>query len=181
MIELSKYSEELIAKASKIKALFFDVDGVLTDGKIIYNNEGMETKEFNVKDGQIIQHLRNAKILTGVITGRDAQVVRNRCEELKIDLHHHGVKEKGKLFDQLLQEHGLQPQEVAYIGDDINDLPILTKCGLSATPADGHYQVKSRVGLVLKQKGGYGALRELADLILEAQGRYEEMIKDILK
>lgn len=181
MIELSNYSDEVIAKAKRIKAIFFDVDGVLTDGKIIYNNEGMESKEFNVKDGQIIQHLRSLEILTGVITGRDSQVVRNRCEELKIDTHHHGIKEKGKLFEQLLEEHQLSVQQVAYVGDDINDLPILTQCGLSATPFDGHYQVKQRVDLVLNTSGGQGVLRELADLIIEAQGRYEEIINKILR
>jgi 3-deoxy-D-manno-octulosonate 8-phosphate phosphatase (KDO 8-P phosphatase) len=170
-------SEEISSKARKIKAIIFDVDGVLTDGGIIYDNNGLEFKKFNVKDGQIIQHLKINEILTGVITGRDSLVVRNRCNELKFDFHHHGVKKKGEKFDQVLMEHGLTKEEVAYIGDDINDLPILMHCGLSATPLDGHYKVKERVDLVLKAKGGEGALRELADLILEAKGAYDTIIK----
>ena len=171
----------ILEKAKKIKAIIFDVDGVLTDGRIIYNNEGMESKEFNVKDGQIIQHLKHNNILTGVITGRDSQVVRNRCNELKIDFHYHGVKRKGEKFEDLLMEFGLDKQEVAYIGDDINDLPILTQCGLAAIPSDGHYKVKEHVDLILKAKGGDGALRELADLVLEAQGFYELIIERQLR
>lgn len=167
----------ILEKAKKIKAIVFDVDGVLTDGRIIYNNDGMESKEFNVKDGQIIQHLKLHEILTGVITGRDSQVVRNRCNELKIDFHYHGVKRKGEKFEDVLMEFGLEREEVAFIGDDINDLPILTQCGLAATPADGHYKVKEQVDLILQAKGGEGALRELADLVLDSQGFYELIIE----
>ncbi|KYG77031.1 3-deoxy-D-manno-octulosonate 8-phosphate phosphatase (KDO 8-P phosphatase) [Roseivirga ehrenbergii] len=172
---------EIAEKAKKIKAIIFDVDGVLTDGRIIYNNEGMESKEFNVKDGQIIQHLKLHEILTGVITGRDSQVVRNRCNELKFDFHYHGVKRKGEKFEDILMEFGLNADEVAFIGDDIIDLPVLTQCGLAATPADGHYKVKEHVDLVLQAKGGEGALRELADLVLESQGFYELIIERQLR
>uniref|UniRef100_UPI004048464D KdsC family phosphatase n=1 Tax=Roseivirga sp. TaxID=1964215 RepID=UPI004048464D len=169
-------SDEILGKAKNIKAIIFDVDGVLTDGGIIYDDNGLEYKRFNVKDGHIIHYLKINEILTGVITGRDSAVVRNRCKELKFDFHYHGVKRKGEKFDQVLMENGLLKKEVAYIGDDINDLPILTKCGLSATPLDGHYKVKERVDLVLNAKGGEGALRELADLILEAKGVYDHII-----
>jgi 3-deoxy-D-manno-octulosonate 8-phosphate phosphatase (KDO 8-P phosphatase) len=169
-------SEEIWQKAKKIKAIIFDVDGVLTDGGIIYDDNGLEYKRFNVKDGQIIQHLKFNEILTGVITGRDSLVVRNRCKELKFDFHYHGIKKKGEKFEQVLMENGLLKEEVAYIGDDINDLPILVDCGLSTTPLDGHYKVKERVDLVLNAKGGEGALRELADLILEAKGVYDDII-----
>ncbi|MGW8121978.1 KdsC family phosphatase [Roseivirga echinicomitans] len=172
---------EITEKAKKIKAIIFDVDGVLTDGRIIYNNEGMESKEFNVKDGQIIQYLKLHEILTGVITGRDSQVVRNRCNELKFDFHFHGIKRKGDKFQDVLLEFGLKAEEVAYIGDDINDLPVLAMSGLAATPADGHYKVKEQVDLILQAKGGEGALRELADLVLEAKGFYEIIIERQLR
>tara|TARA_R110001599_G_scaffold203653_1_gene400788 strand:- start:217 stop:864 length:648 start_codon:yes stop_codon:yes gene_type:complete len=174
-------SSEIVERAKRIKAIIFDVDGVLTDGRIIYNNDGMESKEFNVKDGQIIQHLKLHEILTGVITGRDSQVVRNRCNELKINFHYHGVKRKGEKFEDILMEYGLRAEEVAFIGDDINDLPILTQCGLAATPADGHYKVKEHVDLILQAKGGEGALRELADLVLEAKGFYKLIIERQLR
>jgi len=177
LIELKEYNQEIVLKARKVKAILFDVDGVLTDGKIIYDNNGLESKEFNVKDGQIIQHLKTFGILTGVITGRDSKVVRNRCEELKIDIHYHGIKNKGEIYDQIKTQHQLDNSEIAFIGDDINDLPILSKCGLSATPADGHHKVKAEVDLVLKTKGGDGALRELSDLVLESQGRYNLIIE----
>ena len=169
------------SKAKGIRAIFFDVDGVLTDGGIIYNNAGQEYKRFNVKDGQIIKHLKQAGIVTGVITGRSSQVVKDRCEELKIDVHRHGIHNKLETFEQLLLEQGLDASQIAYIGDDINDLPILIRCGLSATPLDGHKTVKANVDLVLETKGGEGALRELADLVLSAQGIYDKIIKNLMR
>ncbi len=172
-------SPEILAKAKQIKAIIFDVDGVLTDGGIIYDNTGMEYKRFNVKDGQIIKYLRQFNILTGVITGRDSQVVRNRCNELKIDFHYHGIENKVETFREILLKYKLSESQVAYVGDDINDLPILTRCGLSATPADGHKAVKERVDLVTKTEGGKGVVRELADVILESKGHYEEIIKGL--
>ncbi len=170
---------DILQKAKTIRAIFFDVDGVLTDGGILYDNSGQEYKRFNVKDGQIIKYLRQSEIITGVITGRSSQVVKNRCEELKIDVHKHGVKYKLEVFEQLLLEQGLEAEQVAFIGDDINDLPVLITCGLSATPADGHKAVKDNVDMVLETKGGYGALRELADFVLQAQGLYDGIIENL--
>ena len=174
------YSEKTIEQAKKIKAIVFDVDGVLTDGGIIYDNAGMEFKRFNVKDGQIIKYLKRAEIYTVVITGRDSLVVRNRCEELKIDKHYHGIKNKLETYQKLKEKWQLTDEQIAYVGDDINDLPVLVRCGLSCTPSDGHYKVKEHVDLVLKSKGGEGVLRELADLVLEAQNRYEDIIKELI-
>lgn len=174
------YSDQILEKARNIKAIVFDVDGVLTDGGIIYDNGGMEFKRFNVKDGQIIKYLKKANILTGVITGRDSQVVRNRCGELKIDKHYHGIKNKLETYEKLKEKWQLSDEQIAYIGDDINDLPVLTRCGLSGTPADGHVKVRERVDLVLHSRGGEGALRELADLVLEAKGLYEDIIKELI-
>ncbi len=171
---------EILEKAGRIKAILFDVDGVLTDGGIIYDNHGMEFKRFNVKDGQIIKYLKKYGILTGVITGRASEVVKNRCNELKIDIHYHGISQKRITFENILKEQSLQAHEVAYIGDDINDLPVLSRCGLSATPADGHVTVQEYVDWVLKTPGGHGALRELADLVLKAQGHYDKIITDLL-
>jgi len=174
------YSEKTIEQAKKIKAIVFDVDGVLTDGGIVYDNAGMEFKRFNVKDGQIIKYLKRAEIYTAVITGRDSLVVRNRCEELKIDKHYHGIKNKLETYQKLKEKWQLTDEQIAYVGDDINDLPVLVRCGLSCTPSDGHYKVKEHVDLVLKSKGGEGVLRELADLVLEAQNRYEDIIKELI-
>jgi 3-deoxy-D-manno-octulosonate 8-phosphate phosphatase (KDO 8-P phosphatase) len=178
---MKDFSKELTERAKKIRAIFFDVDGVLTNGSIIYDNNGLESKQFNVKDGQIIKYLKQYQIATVVITGRDSRVVRNRCNELSIDRHYHGVKDKGAVYEDLKKELHLHDSEIAYVGDDINDLPILSRCGLSCTPADGHWQIKEHVHWILSKKGGEGALRELADMVLLSQGKYEEIINKLLK
>ena len=174
---LGKYSKEQIKKAAQIKAMFFDVDGVLTDGKIIYDDTGRETKQFNVKDGYIISHLKKAGILVGIITGRDSKVVSNRAAELKLDFCHQGIMDKHAVFEKIVQFHKLKKKQVAYIGDDINDLNILRDCGLSACPADALEYVKTEVDVVTSAKGGQGVAREISDLILAAQGTLEKIIK----
>ncbi len=174
---LGKYSKEQIRKAAQIKAIFFDVDGVLTDGKIIYDDTGRETKQFNVKDGYIISHLKKSGILVGIITGRDSKVVSNRAAELKLDFCHQGIMNKHDVFEKVIQFHKLKKKQVAYIGDDINDLNILRDCGLSACPADALEYVKTEVDVVTSAKGGQGVAREISDLILDAHGTLEKIIK----
>lgn len=171
----------LEAKARKIKAIIFDIDGVLTDGGIIYDNTGMEFKRFNVKDGQIIAHLQQAGILVGAITGRDSQVVRYRCEELKLDFHYHGISDKQARYEAIKTRYNLRNEHIAYIGDDINDLSILTQCGLSATPYDARDYIKEYVDFITPSKGGEGALRDLADKVLDAQEFLEPIIQHQLK
>ncbi len=164
-------------KAKKIKAIVFDVDGVLTDGGIIYDNAGMEIKRFNVKDGQIISHLKNNGFIVGAITGRNSQVVKNRCEELKLDFHFHGSHDKLVQYDRIKETYNLTDEQIAYIGDDIIDLTILTKCGLSATPNDARIYMKKYVDYITPSKGGDGALRDLADFILDEQGLLDAIIE----
>lgn len=173
---MAKPNAALQEKAKKIKALLFDVDGVLTDGGIIYDAQGNESKRFHVKDGMIIKYLRKANILTGVITGRASEVVKFRCDELAIDIQFHGVQDKGAIYEQIKSNHNLEDADIAYIGDDINDLAILQQCGLSATPADGHAEVQKRVDWVLDTKGGEGALREFADFILAGRKDFAEIL-----
>lgn len=174
---LGKFTKVQIKKAAQIKAIFFDVDGVLTDGKIIYDDAGRESKQFNVKDGYIISHLKKAGILVGIITGRESQVVSNRAAELKLDFCHQGIMDKHEVFEKLIQFHKLKKKQVAYIGDDINDLAILRDCGLSACPADALEYVKTNVDVVASAKGGQGVAREISDLILASQGILEKIIK----
>jgi len=178
---MSTRSEKIIAKAKNIKCIISDVDGVMTNGDIIYDNNGLESKHFSVKDGQIIKYLKSSSILIGVITGRDSQVVKNRCRELEMDFHFHGIKDKNATLNSLLEEYHLELNQVAYIGDDLNDLPVLSKVGLSATPADGHFKVKKEVDLVLNTQGGKGALRELSDIILDSQDLYDSIISKLLE
>lgn len=174
---LAKYTKEQIKKAAQIKAIFFDVDGVLTDGKIIYDDTGSESKEFNVKDGYIISHLKKAGILVGIITGRESKVVSNRAAELKLDFCHQGIMDKFSVFEKLIQFHKLKKKEVAYIGDDINDLKILDACGLSACPADAREYIKNRVDIVTESKGGQGVVRDISDLVLASKGILDKILK----
>ena len=174
---LLKYSKEQIKKAAAIKAIFFDVDGVLTDGKIIYDDTGKELKHFNVKDGQIISHLKKAGIITGAISGRETATVTKRCAELKVDFCHQGIVDKGSVFEKLLKHYTLKAKEVVFIGDDINDFPIFKLTGFSACPADAMEYVKGKVDLVTYAKGGAGVLREVADLVLSARGEMEKILK----
>jgi len=168
---------DLISKAKKIKAIIFDVDGVLTDGGIIYDNDFKEYKRFNVKDGQIISHLRKSGFVVGAITGRDSEVVRKRCEELKLDFHEHGVNNKLQKYENFKKIYKLDDTQIAYIGDDIIDLSVLSRVGLSACPADARYYMKDNVDLVVNSKGGEGALRDLCDYVLESQDKLDEIIK----
>jgi len=174
---LSRYSKEQVKKASLIKAIFFDVDGVLTDGKIIYDDTGKETKHFNVKDGYIISHLKKAGIIVGIITGRDSKVVSLRATELKLDFCHQGIVDKLEVLEKLVAFHKLKRKQVAYIGDDINDLGALKNCGLSVCPADAISYVKDKVDIVTQAKGGQGVVREVADLVLASQGLMDKILK----
>lgn len=174
---LSLYTKEQIKKASGIKAIFFDADGVLTDGKIIYDDTGREIKAFNVKDGYIISHLKKAGIIVGVITSRDSKIVSHRAAELKLDFCHQGIVDKLSVFEKLTDFHKLKKKQVAYIGDDINDLATLAVCGLSACPADAMSYVKIKADIVTQAKGGQGVLREVADLVLSARGEMDKILK----
>ena len=174
---LEKYSKEQIKKAAQLKAIFFDVDGVLTDGKIIYDDQGVEIKQFNVKDGYIISHLKKAGIVVGIITGRESNIVSKRSAELKLDFCHQGIVDKYAVFEKLIDFHKLKKKQVAFVGDDINDLKILQACGLSASPADAIHYIADQVDVVTQAKGGNGALREVADLVLAARGELDKIVK----
>jgi len=174
---LAKYTKEQIKKAAQIKAIFFDVDGVLTNGGIIYDDTGREIKQFNVKDGYIISHLKKAGIVVGIITGRESKIVSNRAAELKLDFCHQGIMDKYAVFEKLVQFHKLKKKQVAYIGDDINDLKVLQNCGLSACPADALDYVKNKVDVITKSKGGEGVAREVSDLILASKGVLDKILK----
>lgn len=165
-------------KASLIKAIFFDVDGVLTDGRIIYDDSGREIKTFNVKDGLIISHLKKAGIVTGAISGRDSPAVTRRCAELKIDFCHQGIIDKASAFEKLVKHYKLKNKQVAFIGDDVNDLPVFRLCGFSVCPADTFDYLKEKVDLVTYSKGGGGVFREVADLVLASRGLMKKILEE---
>ncbi|GMQ24521.1 hypothetical protein Aoki45_12030 [Algoriphagus sp. oki45] len=171
--------ESVWEKAYPIKVLITDVDGVLTDGGIIYDDFGTEYKKYNVKDGLIVQHLRKSKILVGAITGRQSQVVENRCEELRFDFHYHGVKDKAKKLREILETMEIELKEVAYIGDDLIDLPILTQVGFSIAPQDALPYVKEAVDYVSPLGGGKGVFREVGDILLHTRGQLAPLIETL--
>jgi 3-deoxy-D-manno-octulosonate 8-phosphate phosphatase (KDO 8-P phosphatase) len=172
-----KYSRTVVKKASQIRALIFDVDGVLTNGRIIYDENGKETKQFNVKDGLIMGYLKKSHILVGAISGRESAAVAKRASELKLDFCHQGIVDKLGVLDKIAEFHKLKKKEIAYIGDDINDLEVLRSCGLSVCPLDSPIYIQKSVDLVAATKGGNGVVREVADLILASKGELEKILK----
>jgi len=166
-------------KAKKIKAIITDVDGVLTDGGIIYDNNYTEYKRYNVKDGQIISHLKRMGFIVGAITGRESDVVKKRMEELRFTFHHHGIKDKLVEYEKIKQEYSLQDEEIAYIGDDIIDLSILSRCGFAVTPKDARDYMKKEVDYITPSKGGEGVFRDVADFILEQQNLLQPLLEDM--
>ena len=156
-------------KAAKVKLVLTDSDGVLTDNGVYYGEHGEVMKRFSIRDGMGVERLRNIGIETGIITGETSPSVRTRAAKLKITELHLGIKDKASLFKQILEAKKLTADEVAYIGDDVNDLGIMTLTGFTACPADAMPQVTRRVDYICKNNGGHGAFRELAEYIIAAQ------------
>src|ERR1700744_11224 len=157
----------LAAKLSQIKLLLTDCDGVLTDGGVYYGEAGEALKKFDIRDGMGVERLRNlAGVQTGIITGELSPSVIKRAEKLKIDELHLGVKDKPAVFKEITNRLGLLPEEVAYIGDDTNDLEVMKLAGISACPADAISFVKDIATVVCEANGGHGAFRELAEMII---------------
>ena len=154
----------------KIRLVATDVDGVLTDGGLYYSDSGEQIKKFNVWDGLGLVLLKKAGLVTAVITMDQTQLVNVRAAKLGISEIHQGVKDKLAVLKELASKYGIQLEEVAYVGDDVTDLPALQAVGFSAVPANGRDPVRKKVQYVCKAKGGEGAVREVADLILAAQG-----------
>lgn len=157
-------------KFSKIKALLFDVDGVMTDGSIYYDSEGKELKRFNVKDGLISSILKSQGLILGIITGRSSVIVKKRFEELKFDFIRQGVSEKTKALDEFCRMYTVAYDEICYAGDDVNDLGIIDLAGLSFCPSDAVQVVKENVDEVLCVEGGKGVMRCIGDMLLAERG-----------
>jgi len=160
---------------SKIRLLLLDVDGVLTDGRIVIDNNGVETKGFNVRDGHGLKLLQRAGVQVGIITGRCSGVVSVRARELGIDIVHQGVRDKLVPYLEVLSQLNLSDEQVAYVGDDIVDLPILLRVGFAATVADACEDVKPFAHYITRCVGGGGAVREICDLLLKESGRWPDV------
>jgi len=158
---------DLKEKASKIKLLVFDVDGVMTDGSITYDENGIEYKTFNAKDGHGLAKMIRNGYMTAVITGRRNGTVDRRAEDLRFTEVYQGVKNKLPILEGIMQKYELSFDEVSYMGDDEPDIPILEKVGISACPSDAVENVKKICNFVSTKEGGHGAVRELCDFVFE--------------
>lgn len=169
-----------LPKAKPVKILLLDVDGVLTDGSLIYSHEGQESKAFNTQDGFGLRLLQEAGLEIGVITARSSEAVARRCANLKMRYIYQGVGNKMEAYKEIIRESGCKPFEIAYMGDDWLDLVLLTRAGFSAAPANGVPEVREAVHYTTEQSGGHGAVREICNLILEAQDRYQELLQSYM-
>lgn len=160
--------------------LLMDVDGVLTDGTFVPHG-GDETKRFHSRDGIGLSLARRAGLKLGLISGRNSAVVAKRARELRMQFVRLGVEDKSAALDEALDQENLSPDEVAYMGDDLPDLPVLRRVGLAAAVADAHFEVRSRVDYVTRTRGGFGAVRELIDQILSAKGLQETLVREYLR
>jgi 3-deoxy-D-manno-octulosonate 8-phosphate phosphatase (KDO 8-P phosphatase) len=164
------------AKAARIKMLLFDIDGVLTDGKVIVHSDGSDSKTFDIRDGLAIIWAQRAGITVGFLSARNSPTTLHRAAQLGVTLVHQGVASKLETYEQIVGDLCDDDAEVAYMGDDLVDLAVLSRAGLSAAPADAVPDVRKRVDWVASANGGAGAARELIELILRAQGRWEPLV-----
>lgn len=167
-------------RAAKIKMLIFDVDGVLTDGSLFYGDDGQEYKAFNSRDGHGMVMLQHTGVQIGIITGRTSEVVRLRMAGLGIEHLYQGQKDKLPAYEALKVKLGLTDSQIAYVGDDVVDLPVMLRVGLAIGVADAHPLVKARAHWCTSQPGGRGAAREVCELIMQAQGTLEPQLKRYL-
>lgn len=164
-------------QAKQIQAILSDVDGVLTDGRITFDNQGIESKSFFVRDGLGIRLWLSAGYRFGILTARTSQIVRLRAAELDIHPVLQGVQSKGDAIHEVATQWGLTPEQICYIGDDLSDLPVFRRVGLAVAVGDGVRELQQAADFVTKQSGGRGAVRELIELMLQAQGRWDDLIR----
>jgi 3-deoxy-D-manno-octulosonate 8-phosphate phosphatase (KDO 8-P phosphatase) len=164
-------------KLLNIKLLLLDVDGVMTDGSIIYNDSGEEIKVFCVRDGLGIRMLMESGINVGIVTGRSSDALHHRCKNLHIQQIFDGISDKAAALDKITEKTGIKNHEIAYIGDDLPDISIMRKVGIPIAVADAHENVIEVAHMVTSAKGGAGAIREVSEAIVKAQGNWEAVIK----
>ncbi|WP_048441329.1 HAD family hydrolase [Caenimonas sp. SL110] len=171
------FAPDVLLAAQGIRVAFFDVDGVLTDGGVLFSHEGETLKRFNILDGLGMKLLQRAGITPAVITGRDSKPLRNRLQALGISHVHYGTEDKRPAAEKTLAELGLDWAQAAAIGDDWPDLPVMARCAFSCAPANAHAEVRARARYVTQLRGGEGAAREFCDLLLVASGRYADLLE----
>ena len=173
--------QDILDKAAHVKLLIFDVDGVLTDGRIIIGDDGQEYKGFYTRDGHGMKMLQATGVEIAIITGRTSQVVEHRMAGLGIKHVFQGQLDKLPAFEQLIAQLGVAPHEVAYVGDDVVDLPVMTRVGLAVAVQDAHHLVVQHAHWQTPHGGGRGAARDICELIMEAQGHLHERFQHYLR
>ncbi|MCX6640160.1 MAG: HAD hydrolase family protein [bacterium] len=173
---MEDFTTELRERIKPIRLLLMDVDGTLTDGKLYYSADWVETKAFDVRDGFGIYLLHIYGLKSGIITGRESKIVTERARELDVKIVYQGRFDKAKVLEDVKRKQNLSEREIAYVGDDLFDLPLLLKVGFSAAPADAHPEVRRQVHYVAQNQGGRGAVREIIELILKAQGYWDDVL-----
>ena len=167
-------------KAKKLKLLILDVDGVLTDGKLFFDHQGNEYKSFHARDGHGIKLLRQTGVEVAVISGRKSNSVALRMKNLGIEHVYQGHENKRAAFNEVIEKIGITSEQAAHVGDDLLDLPIMIRVGLSIAVADANFAVKQRADWCTTIPGGHGAVREVCDFIMQAQGHFEEVVNAYL-
>ena len=165
-------------KAAQVRLLLFDVDGVLTDGRVWLHADGTETKQFDIRDGAGMVCARRAGLLVGFLSARTSAATLRRAAEIGVTLVKQGSASKLQTYEDILRQHRLTDAEVAYMGDDLLDLPVLGRVGLAAAPCDAVKDVRDRVAWVSRAAGGRGAARELIEMVLTAQKRWDRIVRD---
>jgi 3-deoxy-D-manno-octulosonate 8-phosphate phosphatase (KDO 8-P phosphatase) len=171
---------EVERRAAGVRLLLLDCDGVLTDGRITPVEGGEELKSFHTHDGHGLVMLHRAGLRSGIISGRTSRLVELRAKDLGISFVRQGALDKLEVFESLLAETGVDPERVAYVGDDVVDIPLMRRCGLGVAVADATPDTRDAAHHVTRLPGGHGAVREVCELILKAQGRWDELMKRYL-
>jgi 3-deoxy-D-manno-octulosonate 8-phosphate phosphatase (KDO 8-P phosphatase) len=166
----------IAAKAARIKLILFDVDGVLTDGKVVVHSDGTESKTFGIRDGIAMVWAQRAGLKVGFLSARHSPTTPHRAAQLGVSLVHHGVTSKIAAYEQILRDHNATDEEVAYMGDDVVDLAVLARVGLATSPADAVDEVRRRVHWVSDHRGGDGAARQLIEVVMRAQNKWEGIV-----
>lgn len=172
--------KDIMEKARNIKLVIFDVDGVLTDGSLFIGDDGQEYKAFNSRDGHGMKMLQKNGVAIAIITGRTSEVVKHRIRDLGIQHVYQGQLDKNVAFEELLKTLNLSPQEIAYVGDDVVDLPVMTRVGFAVAVQDAHNMVKQHAHWQTPSGGGRGAARDVCELIMEAQGTLQTELQSYI-
>lgn len=173
--------QDIIQKAKQIRLVIFDVDGVLTDGRLFFDQKGVEYKSFNAKDGQGLKLLMQSGVQVAIISGRKSEAVKVRMKNLGIQHVYQGHENKIAAFKSLCENLAVAPEQVAHIGDDLPDLAIMSRAGLAIAVQDAHHEVIKRAHWQTQLPGGKGAAREVCDFIMEAQGTFADAIEAFLQ